>query len=80
MQLFREEMHTVGWALWIFAGCAVLYVWILDDPYTGLLVTVGIALVIGSVMTAISALAGLLIRLHRTLDERLVRQSSDDHQ
>lgn len=78
MQLFREEMHAVGWALWIFVGCAVLYVWILDDPYIGLLVAVGTALIIGSVMTATNALAGLVFRLHRTLDERSLRRAGDD--
>jgi len=62
MQVFREEMRTIGWTLWIFIGCAGLYLWLLEDPYAGLLVTVGVALIIGSVMTAVNALAGLLVR------------------
>jgi len=63
MELFREEIRTVGWTLWIFVGCALLYLWLLDDPYAGLLITVGVALAIGSVITVAHALAGLVVRV-----------------
>lgn len=76
MQLFRAEMRTIGWVLWIFVGCACVYLWLLDDPYAGLLITVGIALTIGSVMTAANALAGLLVRVDPAENQRL--SSKDD--
>lgn len=78
MELFRTEIKTIAWTLWIFVGCAALYLWLLTDPYTGLLFTVGIALTIGSIITAASALAGLLIRLHAPPHERLPKQTGDD--
>lgn len=78
MQLFRAEMRTIGWVLWIFIGCACLYLWLLDDPYAGLLITVGIALTIGSVMTAANTLAGLLVRIDSADNERLSTQCRED--
>jgi len=78
MQLFREEMRTIGWTLWIFVGCAGFYLWLLSDPYAGLLMTVGFALVMGSVITAASALARLLVRSDAKESARPARRRGDD--
>lgn len=64
MRIFREEMQSAYWMVFLFFIAGGAYRWLSDSPNLLLVIIIGICLLLVLVVGVANALASLMYRLH----------------